>query len=168
MFGGGGIVISQASEDAVRSLIELVTHPAKAKEALDHFAAERKKMEKQLAEMRVLNDNIVKQQAEAQKALEEADKLKTEYETKLLAFEEREKNLREGFASLELRRAEVHAQAVAAKAAAEQRERNIAVREQDIAKMDRTAADKLLEAERRLTDVDRREAKLRALRDAVE
>jgi len=168
MFGAGNIVISQASEDAVRTLLEIIAHPAKAKEALDHLVAERKKNEKQIAEMRALDANIVRQQAEAAKARKEADELKTEYDTKVLAFEAREKTLRDGFAQLEVQRAELHQKTVSAKAIADQREHLIVQREHDIANMDRAAAAKLLEAERRLADVQRRETKLQALRDAVE
>ena len=161
MFGAGNIVISQASEDAVRTLLEIIAHPAKAKEALDHLVAERKKNEKQIAEMRARDANIVRQQAEAAEARKEADEIKTDYDTRMLAFEAREKSLRDGFAQLETQRAELHQKTVSTKAIADQREH-------DIANMDRAAAAKLLEAERRLADVQRRETKLQALRDAVE
>ena len=168
MFGSLGSTVSEGNESGARALLEIIAHPDKARQALDHLVAERKKNDKTLAEMRAVNENIVRQQAEAAKARKEADELKTEYDTKVLAFEAREKSLRDGFAQLEVQRAELHQKTVSAKAIADQREHLIVQREHDIANMDRAAAAKLLEAERRLADVQRRETKLQALRDAVE
>ena len=161
MFGSLGSTVSEGNESGARALLEIIAHPDKARQALDHLVAERKKNDKTLAEMRAVNENIVRQQAEAAKARKEADELKTEYDTKVLAFEAREKSLRDGFAQLETARAELHQKTVSTKAIADQREH-------DIANMDRAAAAKLLEAERRLADAQRREKKLQALRDAVE
>ena len=108
MFGSLGSTVSEGNESGARALLEIIAHPDKARQALDHLVAERKKNDKTLAEMRAVNENIVRQQAEAAKARKEADELKTEYDTKVLAFEAREKTLRDGFAQLEVQRAELH------------------------------------------------------------